>query len=226
MSTSSARMNSWLGFGGATGVVAVIVYAIVTDQRTVTESVILVGLLYFFTIVMLIGIVRWASRKPNPRLQFGWRAYLVGWLAAVMVLAIVDSILYQRYGYFGFRNRWANSILMGVVMTTCLVIASRITGLGPRSVGAAEPALVELAAADGASQTADRAAFTLTLIGYPANRKIRLIKVVRELTGLGIKEAKQFVEASPSSVQVRIAASQAGLIKQKLEAAGAKVEIR
>ncbi|HEX3139384.1 MAG TPA: 50S ribosomal protein L7/L12, partial [Rhizobacter sp.] len=100
-----------------------------------------------------------------------------------------------------------------------------IRGLGPRSIDAAEPALVELVGAGGAPQTADRTAFTLTLIDYPANRKIRLIKVVRELTGLGIKEAKDFVEASPSSVQVRMAASQVGLIKQKLEKAGAKVEI-
>lgn len=165
-----------------------------------------------------------ASRKPN--FQVGWRAYLLGWLAGVLILAIVDSILYRRHGYFGFRNRWANSLLMGVVITTCLAIASRVRGLGPKAIGPAEPPLVQLVAADSAPQAAGRAAFTLTLIDYPANRKVRLIKVIRELMGLGIKEAKDLVEASPSSVQVRMAAAQVGLIKQKLEETGAKVEIR
>jgi large subunit ribosomal protein L7/L12 len=227
MSTLTARMNSWLGFGGGTGVAAVIAYAIATDQReyrTVTESVILVGLLYLFTIVMVIGIARWASRKPNY--QIGLRAYLLSWIAGVIVVAIIDSILYRRYGYFGFRNRWANSILMGGVFAMSLAIASRVSGLRPKSTGSGEPPLVELLAADGALQAADRPEFTLTLIDYPASRKIRLIKVIRELMGLGIKEAKDLVEASPSSVQVRMAVSQVGLIKQKLEETGAQVEIR
>jgi ribosomal protein L7/L12 len=229
MSTSSARMNSWLSFGGGTGIVAVIAYAIATDQReyrTVAESVILVGLLYLFAIVMVIGIARWASRKPNYPHQIGLRAYLLSWIAGVIVVAIIDSILYRRYGYFGFRNRWANSILMGGVFAISLAIASRASRLRSKSIGSGKRPLVELLAADGAPQAADRPVFTLTLIDYPANRKIRLIKVIRELMGLGIKEAKDLVEASPSSVQVRMAASQVGLIKQKLEETGAKVEIR
>jgi large subunit ribosomal protein L7/L12 len=58
------------------------------------------------------------------------------------------------------------------------------------------------------------------------NNKIQVIKVVREITGLGLKEAKDFVESLPKVVKENISKEQAEEIKKKLEAAGATVEIK
>ena len=61
--------------------------------------------------------------------------------------------------------------------------------------------------------------------GFPADKKISIIKVVRELTGLGLKEAKDLVEGAPKPVKEGIPKADAEKIKAQLEAAGASVEI-
>jgi len=58
------------------------------------------------------------------------------------------------------------------------------------------------------------------------NNKIQVIKVVREITGLGLKEAKDFVESLPKPVKENVTKEQAEEIKKKLESAGASVEIK
>ncbi|MBA7633742.1 50S ribosomal protein L7/L12 [subsurface metagenome] len=67
--------------------------------------------------------------------------------------------------------------------------------------------------------------FTVTLKDIGAN-KINVIKAVRELTTLGLKEAKDLVESAPATVKEGINKDEATTIKQKLEAAGATVEIK
>jgi large subunit ribosomal protein L7/L12 len=61
---------------------------------------------------------------------------------------------------------------------------------------------------------------------YPADKKVTVIKVIRELTGLGLKEAKDLVEGVPSTVKEGVAKADSETMKKKLEDAGAKVEIK
>jgi large subunit ribosomal protein L7/L12 len=68
--------------------------------------------------------------------------------------------------------------------------------------------------------------FTVTLKEYPADKKVGVIKVVRELTGLGLKEAKDLVEGVPSVVKEAVNKADSDSMKKKLEDAGAKVEIK
>ena len=67
--------------------------------------------------------------------------------------------------------------------------------------------------------------FTVVLTNFGEN-KVAVIKVVRELTGLGLKEAKDMVEGVPANIKEAIAKGDADLIKKKLEEAGASVEIK
>ena len=91
-------------------------------------------------------------------------------------------------------------------------------------VSAAAAVAVAAPAAAGAA-VEEKTEFNVVLADAGAN-KINGIKVVRELTGLGLKEAKDLVEAAPKAVKEGIAKAQADEIKKKLEEAGAKVEIK
>jgi large subunit ribosomal protein L7/L12 len=99
-------------------------------------------------------------------------------------------------------------------------------------VTAAAPVAMAAAPAGGAGATAEAAAapeeqteFTATLTEIGPN-KIPVIKVVRELTGLGLKEAKDLVDASPKPVKEGVNREEAEKIKSALEEQGAKVEIK
>lgn len=81
------------------------------------------------------------------------------------------------------------------------------------------------AAAGGAAAVEEQTEFTVNLTNHGAN-KVNVIKVVREITGLGLKEAKDLVEGTPAIVKEGIAKKDAEEIKKKLEEAGAAVEIK
>jgi large subunit ribosomal protein L7/L12 len=95
------------------------------------------------------------------------------------------------------------------------------------NVTAAAPVVV--AAAGGAAAAAPAAEaqteFTVTMTEFGAN-KVGVIKVIREITGLGLKEAKDLVEGAPSTVKEGIPKADADAIKKKLEDAGAKAAIK
>ena len=91
----------------------------------------------------------------------------------------------------------------------------------PVAVAAAAPAAGGGAAAPAAEQTE----FTVTLKEVGA-KKIEVIKVVRELTQLGLKEAKDLVDGAPKAVKEGVSKADAETMKKKLEEAGAKVEIK
>src|SRR5574337_2016583 len=93
-------------------------------------------------------------------------------------------------------------------------------------VSAAAPVAVAAApgAAAGAAPAAEKTEFTVVLTDAGAN-KINVIKEVRAITGLGLKEAKDLVEGAPKEVKAGIPKTEADELKKKLEAAGAKVEI-
>lgn len=95
----------------------------------------------------------------------------------------------------------------------------------------AAAAAVAVAAAPAAGGGAPAAAaestdFQVTLTDAPADKKIGIIKVVREITGLGLKEAKDLVEATPKVLKETAPKAEAEDIKKKLEAAGAKVTLK
>ena len=83
-------------------------------------------------------------------------------------------------------------------------------------------------AAGGAAAAAaeEKTEFDVILAGFDAAAKIKVIKVVRELTGLGLAEAKGFVEAAPKAVKEGVSKDDAEELKKQLEEAGAKVEIK
>lgn len=98
-------------------------------------------------------------------------------------------------------------------------------------VSAAAPAAgFAIAAPTGTTATAEpeeeQTEFTVQLEEVPADKKIAILKVVRTLTGLGLKEAKDLVEAAPKAVKEGVAKGDAEDAKKQLEEAGAKVSIK
>jgi len=98
-------------------------------------------------------------------------------------------------------------------------------------VKAAAPVAVAAMAAPGGAPAAEAAAaeekteFDVVLTGF-GDKKIQVIKVVRELTGLGLKEAKDLVEGVPKPVKEAVSKDEAATIKKKLEEAGGAVEVK
>ncbi len=94
-------------------------------------------------------------------------------------------------------------------------------------VSAAAPVAVAAAPAAGAAAPAaeEKTEFDVVLAEVGAN-KINVIKVVRELTGLGLKEAKDLVDGAPKAVKEAVSKDDAEAMKKKLEEAGAKVELK
>ena len=80
--------------------------------------------------------------------------------------------------------------------------------------------------ADGGSAAEEKTEFNLFLAEVPADKKIAILKVVRGITGLGLKEAKEMVEAAPKVIQEAMAKDAAETAKKQLEEAGAKVELK
>ncbi len=99
-----------------------------------------------------------------------------------------------------------------------------------KKFGVSAAAPVAMAAVGGGAAAAapveEKTEFTVILKEYPADKKVTVIKVVRELTGLGLKEAKDLVEAVPSTVKDAVNKADSDTMKKKLEEAGAKVEIK
>ena len=81
-------------------------------------------------------------------------------------------------------------------------------------------------AAAAAAPVEEKTEFAVTLKEYPADKKVTVIKVIREITGLGLKEAKELVEGVPSLVKEGVNKADSDAMKKKLEDAGAKVEIK
>ncbi len=80
--------------------------------------------------------------------------------------------------------------------------------------------------AAAAAPVEEKTEFTVVLKEYAADKKVGIIKVVRELTGLGLKEAKDLVEGVPQTVKEAVNKADSDAMKKKLEDAGAKVEIK
>ena len=92
-------------------------------------------------------------------------------------------------------------------------------------VSAAAPVAIAAAAGPAAAVAEEKTEFDV-ILAEAGEKKIEVIKVVRELTGLGLKEAKDLVDGAPKVVKEAVAKSEAESVKKKLEEQGAKVEIR
>ena len=92
-------------------------------------------------------------------------------------------------------------------------------------VSAAAPVMVAAAAEGGAAAGAEQTEFDVVLADAGAS-KLNVIKVVRELTGLGLKEAKELVDGAPKTIKEGASKDDAEAMKAKLEEAGAKVELK
>ena len=92
-------------------------------------------------------------------------------------------------------------------------------------VSAAAPAAVVAAPAAGAAEAEEKTEFDVVLEGFGDN-KIQVIKAVRELTNLGLKEAKEVVEGAPKALKEGVSKDEAEELKKKLEEVGAKVELK
>ena len=92
-------------------------------------------------------------------------------------------------------------------------------------VSAAAPVAVAAAAADAPAQAEEQDSFDVILVSF-GEKKINVIKEVRAITGLGLKEAKDLVEAAPKAIKEGVGKEEAAELKTKVEAAGATVEIK
>lgn len=117
-------------------------------------------------------------------------------------------------------------ILDAVASMTVLELSELIKDMEEKfGVSAAAAVAVAAPAAAGAAVAEEQTEFTLMLLEFGAN-KVSVIKAVRELTGLGLKEAKDLVDAAPKPVKEGMAKADAEAGKKKLEEAGAKVELK
>jgi len=120
-------------------------------------------------------------------------------------------------------------LIKAIESMSVLDLAELVKGLETRfGVTAAAPVAVAAAPAAGAAAAPaeEKTAFDVILASAPADKKIQIIKVVRELTSLGLKEAKDLVEGAPKPVKTGATKEESDTMKKKLEESGAKVEIK
>jgi large subunit ribosomal protein L7/L12 len=118
--------------------------------------------------------------------------------------------------------------LVEELSTLTVLEAAQLSKLLEEKWGVSAAAPVAAAAAPGAAAAAPaevKDEFTVVLAAA-GDKKINVIKAVREITGLGLKEAKDLVEAAPKAVKEGVPKADAEKLKAKLEAEGAKVELK
>lgn len=119
-------------------------------------------------------------------------------------------------------------LIKAIETMSVLDLADLVKGLETRfGVTAAAPVAAAAPAAGGPAVAAEeKTSFDVVLVSAPADKKIQVIKVVREITSLGLKEAKDLVEGAPKPVKAGVAKEECDSIKKKLEESGAKIEIK
>lgn len=120
-----------------------------------------------------------------------------------------------------------NEILETIANMSVMEVVELIEEMEKKfNVSAAAVAVASAAPAAGSTASAEeQTEFNVVMSSFGAN-KVGVIKVIREITGLGLKEAKDLVEAAPSTVKEGVTKDEAADIKKKLEEAGASVEVK
>jgi len=117
-------------------------------------------------------------------------------------------------------------IMQAIENMTVLELSELVKALEEKfGVSAAAPVAVAAAPAAAAPAAEEKTEFDVILANAGAG-KINVIKVVREITGLGLKEAKELVDGAPKPVKEKVSKADADAIKAKLEEAGATVEVK
>jgi large subunit ribosomal protein L7/L12 len=120
--------------------------------------------------------------------------------------------------------------ILDAISNMTLIQVTELISAMEEKFGVTAAAPVAAAAAPGAAAAAapaeEQTEFAVTLKEYPADKKVTVIKVIREITGLGLKEAKDLVEGVPALVKEGVSKADVESIKKKLEEAGAKVDVK
>ena len=119
-----------------------------------------------------------------------------------------------------------DQILDAIASMTILELSELVKAIEEKfGVTAAAPVMVAGAAAGGAAAAEEKTEFNVSLEAADPAKKIAVIKAVREVTGLGLKEAKDLVEGAPTPLKEGVSKEEADKIKSTVEAAGGTVKI-
>ena len=119
-----------------------------------------------------------------------------------------------------------NEIVSAIESLTLIECSELVKALEEKFGVVAAAPVAGGAAAPAAAAVEEKTEFDVVLTGFDAAAKIKVIKVVREVTGQGLAEAKATVEGTPSTLKEGISKADAEELKAKLEEAGAKVELK
>jgi len=121
-----------------------------------------------------------------------------------------------------------DEILDAIANMTVLEVSELVKAMEDKfGVTAAAPvAAVAAVAATAEAPAEEQTEFTVVLTGFADGKKIPVIKEVKAITGLGLKEAKELVEGAPKSIKEDVSKDDAAKMKEKIEAAGGTVEIK
>ena len=120
-----------------------------------------------------------------------------------------------------------NALIEEVKALTVLELSELVHALEEEfGVSAADMAAPAAGAGAAAPAAEEKTEFDVILAGFDAAAKIKVIKAVREITGLGLAEAKGMVEGTPKALKEGVSKDEAEELKKKLEEAGAKVELK
>ena len=122
----------------------------------------------------------------------------------------------------------SNEEILEAIASKSVLEISELIKLMEDKFGVSAAAMAAPAAGAGAAAPAaeEKTEFDVVLASFDAAAKIKVIKAVREITGLGLKEAKDLVEAAPKAVKTAVAKAEAEELKKKLEETGAKVDLK
>jgi large subunit ribosomal protein L7/L12 len=120
-----------------------------------------------------------------------------------------------------------DDILEGIANLTVMEVVELVSAMEAKfGVSAAAAVAVAAPAAGGGAAAAEEKDEFTVVLAAAGDKKVNVIKVVRELTGLGLKEAKDLVDGAPSTVKEGVNKADSADMKKKLEEAGAKVELK
>ncbi len=118
-----------------------------------------------------------------------------------------------------------DEILEGIASLTVMEVVELVSAMETK-FGVSAAAAVAVAAAPVAAAAVEEKDEFAVVLASAGEKKVNVIKVVRELTGLGLKEAKDLVDGAPSTVKEGVNKADAASMKAKLEEAGAKVDLK
>ena len=117
-------------------------------------------------------------------------------------------------------------IIEAIESMTVLELSELVKALEEKfGVSAAAPVAVAAAPVAEAAAAAEQTEFDV-ILASAGSSEINVIKVVREVTGLGLKEAKELVDGAPKAIKEKVSKADADALKEKLEAAGATIEVK